>query len=192
MQNGRALQLCIIFGIFASYLTLSQSKVNSTCWEGPLGDDELIPKYFWHCYVPRETSFIIPGVVSSLDEHGQICIRRQWLTALGTPQDKRPHNITTGLIYSPGTKFSEFLALIPCSINASMSYSSPLWELPDTSTESPSGLSTGNPSALKLDASITQMPAQLVKFCCWEAIFPTILALLDNKLQTTRPNLSLA
>ena len=72
MQDGRALRLCIIFGIFASYLTLSQSKVNSTCWELPLADDEWIPKYFWRRYVPRETSFIISGVVSSLDEHGQI------------------------------------------------------------------------------------------------------------------------
>ena len=124
MQDGRALRLCIIFGIFASYLTLSQSKVNSTCWELPLADDEWIPKYFWRHYVPRETSIIISGVVSSLDEHGQICIRRQWLTAPGTPQDKRPHNKTTEPIYSPGTKFSEFLALIPCSIKASMSETS--------------------------------------------------------------------
>ena len=124
MQDGRALRLCIIFGIFASYLTLSQSKVNSSCWELPLADDEWIPKYFWRRYVPRETSFIISGVVSSLDEHCQICIRRQWLTAPGTPQDKRLHNKTTGPIYSPGTKFSEFLALIPCSIKASMSETS--------------------------------------------------------------------
>ena len=99
MQDGRALWLCIIFGIFASYLTLSQSKVNSTCWELPLADDEWIPKYFWRHYVPRETSFIISGVVSSLDEHGQICIRRQWLTAPGTLQAKRqPHKAISGYI----------------------------------------------------------------------------------------------
>ena len=125
MQDGRALCLCIIFGlIFASYLTLSQNIVNSTCWERVLAHDEWISKYFWRRYVPLETSFVIPGVVSSLDEHGQIGIRRQWQTAPGTPQDKRPHNITTGPIYSPGTKFSEFLALIPCSIKASISETS--------------------------------------------------------------------